>query len=170
MDCLQIRMAIVDDLPAINAIYNHYVLHSTCTYQETPETEESRLAWFQSRSLELHPVIVAEEAGAILGWAALAPFRTRSAYRFTVEASIYLHPDFLGRGLGTMLLRELIRLARAAGYHSIMGGASADQTASVAVQEKLGFQRVALYKEVGYKFGKWLDVIYLQLMLNDPSS
>jgi phosphinothricin acetyltransferase len=170
VNTVRIRMAAIEDLPAINAIYNYYVLHSTCTYQEVPETNAARLAWFASRSLEQHPVIVAEEGNAILGWGALSPFRPRDAYRFTVEASVYVHHDNHRRGIGTVLLEELIRLARAAGHHSIIGGASADQTASIALQECLGFQRVSHYKEVGYKFGQWLDVIYLQLMLNGPDS
>ena len=160
-----VRLATEADLPSINAIYNHYVLHSTCTYQTEVETAEDRLAWFRQHAPEKYPVLSAEIAGEVVGWGSLSMFRPRAAYAPTVEASIYIRHDMHRRGLGRALLEELIRRARAAGFHSLIGGASADQTASIALQESLGFQRVADLKEVGYKFGRWLDVIYLQLML-----
>lgn len=161
-----IRLATFADLPAINDIYNHYVFHSTCTYQTEPETLADREAWFGEHSPEKYPVIVAEIDGRVVGWGSLSKFRPRAAYAPTVEASVYIDHAFLGRGLGRVLLVDLIARAQAAGFHSLIGGSSADQPASIAVQESLGFVRVAHLKEVGYKFGQWLDVIYLQLILN----
>jgi len=161
-----IRLATLADLPAINDIYNHYVFHSTCTYQTEPETLTDREAWFREHSPEKYPVIVAEIDSRVVGWGSLSKFRPRAAYAPTVEASVYIDHAFLGRGLGRVLLVDLIARARAAGFHSLIGGSSADQPASIAVQESLGFQRVAHLKEVGYKFGQWLDVIYLQVMLS----
>lgn len=160
-----IRRATPADLPAINDIYNYYVLHSTCTYQLEPETEEDRRIWFEQHSPEKHPVTVAIIGEGLVGWGALSPFRPRAAYAHTVEASVYLHHDMHRRGIGRALLVDLIARAKAAGHHTLIGGASADQTASLSLQDSLGFQRVGLLKEVGFKFGQWLDVVYCQLML-----
>ena len=161
----RLRLATAADLPTINDIYNHYVLHSTCTYQTEPETLDAREAWFRDHSPDQYPVIVAEIDGRVAGWGSVSKFRPRAAYAPTAEPSVYIHHDFLGRGLGRILLLDLIARAKAAGFHSLIGGSSADQPASIAVQESLGFQRVAYLKEVGYKYGQWLDVVYLQLML-----
>ncbi len=159
-----LRPAVVADLPAINDIYNHYVLHSTATYQEVPETMEGRRSWFDRHKLG-HPVIVAEMAGVVVGWGSLSAFHARSAYRRTVENSVYIHHDHQRRGVGRTLLMELIRLARDAGHHTIIAGIDADQPGSVRLHTSAGFQQVAHLKQVGFKFGRWLDVLYLQLML-----
>ncbi len=161
---ISLRPATEADLPAINAIYNHYVRTSTCTYQYEPETEEGRRQWFAEKGKK-HPVIVAEEEGEILGWGALSPFRTREGYRFTVEASVYVRHDRHRKGIGRAILQNLIERSRKLGYRVMIGGASADQTASIALQESMGFERVALFKEIGYKFDRWLDVVFMQLML-----
>jgi phosphinothricin acetyltransferase len=161
---LAIRPATEADLPAINAIYNHYVRTSTCTYQYEPETEEGRRHWFAEKG-EKHPVVVAVEGGEIIGWGALSPFRTREGYRFTVEASVYVRHDRQRKGIGRLIMEDLIERARKLGYRSMIGGASAEQTASIALQESLGFVRVAHFKEIGYKFDQWLDVVFMQLKL-----
>jgi L-amino acid N-acyltransferase YncA len=160
-----IRLATTADLPAISAIYNHYVLHCTCTYQTEPETLADRQAWFGEHSPDQYPVTVAEIDGRVVGWGSLSKFRPRAAYAPTAEPSVYIDREFLGRGLGRGLLVDLIARARAAGFHSLIGGSSGDQPASIALQESLGFARVAHLQEVGCKFGRWLDVVYLQLML-----
>jgi phosphinothricin acetyltransferase len=159
-----IRPATVDDLGVINDIYNHYVLHSTATYQEDPEPMEGRRAWFE-RHGPSHPMTVAETGGRVVGWGSLSPFHARSAYRMTVENSVYLRPDHHGRGIGTLLLRDLIGRARSLGHHTILAIIDAEQPASVALHAKLGFVRVALLREVGHKFGRWRDVVYMQLVL-----
>jgi phosphinothricin acetyltransferase len=160
-----IRLATIADLPAINDIYNYYVHRSTCTYQLEPETLEGRQAWFDSHPPDRYPVTVAERDGEVIGWGALSKFRERAAYAPSVEASVYIRHDMHRRGLGRALLEDLIERARAIGFHTLVGGASADQTASLALQERLGFQKVAHFKEVGQKFGQRLDVIFMQLML-----
>lgn len=167
-----IRPAALADLPAINAIYNHYVLHSTATYQEEPEPITGREAWF-ARHGPSHPVTVAVDAsgtlgaaGAVVGWASLSPFHARSAYRFTVENSVYLHPDARGRGLGTRLLADLLDRGRALGHRSVVALIDADQPASIALHRRFGFAPAAHLNQVGFKFGRWLDVVYLQLMLD----
>lgn len=159
-----IRLATIGDLDVINEIYNHYVLTSTCTYQEEPETREARLAWFQSHG-EAHPVTVADVDGEVAGWASLSLYKPRSGYRHSTEFSVYIRHDHHRRGLGRALLTDLIERARAIGHHALIGGASADQTASLGLQASLGFERVAHFREVGQKFGRWLDVIYFQLTL-----
>lgn len=161
---IAIRLATEADLPAINAIYNHYVLTSTCTYQYEPETEEGRRQWFAEKG-EKHPVIVVVENGEIIGWGALSPFRAREGYRFTVEASVYIRHDCQRKGIGRAIMKDLIERARQLGFRVMIGGASAEQTASIALQESLGFVRVAHFREIGYKFDQWLDVVFFQLML-----
>src|SRR6476619_6200250 len=166
----KIRLATADDLPAINDIYNYYVHRSTCTYQLETDTIEARQAWFASHPPDKYPVTVGEIAteknsSEVVAWGALSKFRERAAYAPSVEASIYVRHDMHRRGIGRALLLDLIQRARELGHHTLIGGVSADQTASLALQESLGFQRVAHLKEVGYKFGQRLDVIFLQLML-----
>lgn len=158
------RAATRADLPAINAIYNHYVLHSTCTYQTVPSTEREREEWFEAHG-ERHPVIVAEQAGEVVGWGSLSKFHPRQAYENSVEDSIYIHHELLGRGMGTMFLRELLRLAKEIGHHTVLGGIDASQAASIALHEKFGFVKVSHLREVGFKQGRWLDVVWMQKML-----
>jgi L-amino acid N-acyltransferase YncA len=161
---MHIRPATPDDLPAINDIYNHYVFHSTCTYQETPEPIESRRAWFTHHG-QNHPIIVAADSHKIVGWASLSPYHARSAYRRTVENSVYVDHRHHRHGIGCALLTELISLATSQGHRTIIAGIDADQTASIVLHQKFAFQKVAHLRQVGYKFNRWLDVIYMQLML-----
>jgi len=163
-----IRPAREADIPAIRDIYNYYVDHSTCTYGMVHETLAERQAWFAAHDPQ-HPVIVAARSDAghdeVVGWGALNVFNKRCAYKATVENSVYLRHDLHGHGLGTRLMEELIHLAQIIGHHTIIAGISADQAPSVALHAKLGFVKVAELREVGYKFGRWLDVIYMQRML-----
>jgi L-amino acid N-acyltransferase YncA len=159
-----IRPARAADLPAINAIYNHYVLQSTCTYQEEPSTTEERATWFAAHGPE-HPVTVAEVEGEVVGWGSLSRFHARSAYRRTVENSVYVRQDLHRRGIGRVLLADLIDRAESIGHHTIIALIDAEQPASVAIHRAFGFQPVAHLNEVGFKFGKWRDVVYMQRML-----
>lgn len=159
-----IRPATESDLVAINDIYNHYVLHSTCTYQEEPETIEARRQWFSHHG-DKHPIIVAEVDGQVVGWGSLSQYHPRSAYRRTVENSIYIHHEHHRRGIGSMLLGELIARARGLGYHAIIAGADSEQAASLALHAKFHFEKVGHMTQVGFKFGRWLDVIYMELIL-----
>jgi phosphinothricin acetyltransferase len=163
-DLPSIALAVPSDLPAINAIYNYYVLNSTATYQEVPETLQSREAWFDRHDLA-HPVTVARVGSTMAGWASLSPYHPRSAYRRTVECSVYVESLTHRRGIGRALMEDLITRARSAGHHTIIAGIDAEQAPSLALHDSLGFVRVAHLREVGFKFGRWLDVIYMQLML-----
>jgi len=159
-----IRVAREADLTAINDIYNHYVLNSTCTYQEEPETIDDRRRWFQHHGAK-HPIIVAELDKKIIGWGSLSPYHARSAYRYSTENSVYVRHDYHRRGIGSALLADLISRARALEHRAIIAGIDADQTASAALHAKFGFERVGCLKQVGLKFGRWLDVIYMELLL-----
>lgn len=161
-----LRLATEQDLLAINDIYNYYVPRSTCTYQLEPETIEARTTWFREHDADRYPVVVGEDDREVVGWGSLSKFRERAAYLPTVEASVYIRHDRLAQGWGRQILSDLVERARRAGHHSVMGGADAEQTASIVLQERLGFKRVAHLVEVGLKFGRRLDVIYLQLMLD----
>lgn len=160
-----LRPATVADLPAISAIYNHSVHTSTCTFALEPETLADRERWFAGRTAA-HPVLVAEAGGEVVGWAALSAWNPRAGYSRSVEWSVYIREDWQRKGVASALLKELIPLAKAAGHHTIIGGVSGDQTPSLELHRRHGFEQVAHFKETGYKFGKWLDVIYLQLMLD----
>jgi phosphinothricin acetyltransferase len=161
---LVIRLAIESDLAAIDAIYNYYIARSTCTYQEEVEPFESRVKWFAHHGIT-HPVTVATVGDDIVGWGALSPFRERSAYRFTVENSVYIHPDHHRRGIGSALLADLIARGTSLGYHTIIAGIDGEQAASLALHRKFGFEICGEMKQVGYKFERFLDVIFMQKML-----
>jgi phosphinothricin acetyltransferase len=164
MDEPIIRLARDEDLASINAIYNHYVPTSTCTYQTEPETAEARSAWFASHG-ERYPVTVAEFEGEVVGWASISRFHARAAYSRTIENSVYVHPEYQRRGIGAALLADLIERARTLGYHTIIALIDGEQSASVALHARFGFERVGQLKEVGFKFERSLDVVYMQLML-----
>ena len=164
MNGLRIRPATAADLPAINAIYNHYVLHATCTYQEEPSTADERTAWFAAHGPN-HPVTVAERDGKVVGWGSLSRFHARSAYRNTVENSVYVPHDLHRQGIGSALLADLVERAKSAGHHSILALIDASQRGSVALHAKHGFVEVGRLREVGFKFGRWLDVVYMQRMV-----
>ena len=161
---LLIRLATASDLAAINEIYNHYVHSSTCTYQKDPSSAPERAQWFSGHDAH-HPITVAEQAGEIVGWGALSEFRGRWGYRYTVENSVYVRAGLHRRGIGRALLTDLIERARALGHHTIVAGISADQHGSIALHEQAGFITVGQLREVGHKFDRWLDVVFLQRML-----
>ncbi len=164
-----LRPAVLADAAAISAIYNHYVLHSTCTFREEPETVAERECWL-AEHISPHVAIVAEESdGTIAGWASLSRFHERSAYRFTAEDSVYLRDDRRGRGLGTHLLAELMASARQGGFRCVIASITAEQEASLALHRRFGFTDAARLRHVGLKFGRWLDVVYLQAELQAGS-
>jgi L-amino acid N-acyltransferase YncA len=159
-----IRAATEGDLPAINAIYNHYVLHSTCVWQTETETAEGRRAWFVSHD-DAHPVTVAEGGGEVVGWASLTAYNTRCGWRHTVEDSVYIRHDRQGQGVGTRLLADLLDRAGRLGCHAVIAAISADQAPSIRLHARLGFVEVGRLRETGRKFDQWLDAVYLQKLL-----
>jgi phosphinothricin acetyltransferase len=159
-----IRLATRGDADAINTIQNHYVVRSTATFLTDPLTLEQRLAWLENRS-PAHPVIVAQSESTVAGWGSLEVFRSRPAYRHTAEFSIYVHHERHRQGIGRALLADLIARARALGHHTLVGGCCSESTAVIALLEASGFTRVAHFREVGRKFDRWLDVVFLQRLL-----
>jgi phosphinothricin acetyltransferase len=164
-----IRDAAEADLPAIRGIFNHWIEHSTASFRTAPDDEDRTRAWFGGRGPE-HPVIVADEGGEVVGWATLSPHKQTGGYRHTVELSVYVRPTHLGRGLGRRLAAELLERARAAGHHAVLGGVCTEQAASMALHESLGFTKVAHFREVGFKFGRWLDVAYFEKLVPPPDA
>jgi phosphinothricin acetyltransferase len=159
-----LRDATPADLTAIFDIYDHYVRTSTCTFQRDPDPPEQRAAFFAGHDA-LHPIIVAERDGEIVGWGKLSTFRGRWGYRHTVENSLYVHHARHRLGIGSAILADLIARAGALGHHTIIAGVSADQAASLALHERHGFREVGRLPEVGHKLDRWLDVVFLQRML-----
>lgn len=168
MSAPSLRPATEADLEAMAAVYADAVLKGTATFEETPPDPEEmgrRLASVQALDL---PWLVAEADGAVVGYAYLGPFRTRASYRYTVETSIYLAPQALRKGWGGALLDALVQSAAEAGLHQMVAviGDSAN-TASIGLHASRGFEIVGVYRDVGWKFGRWLDVVLMQRSLTE---
>jgi len=159
---LQVRTATAEDAGAVARIYHHYVANTTITFEEQPVAPAEmaeRIAEVPSGSL---PWLVAEEAGQVVGYAYAGKWKGRCAYRYSVESSVYLDPSVTGRGIGTRLYQALLALLRDRSIHVVIAGIALPNEASVALHERQGFAKVAHFREVGYKFGQWLDVGYWQ--------
>lgn len=155
---------------AILAIINEAIVNTTAVYDYTPRPIESMTSWFEVKQRGNYPVIgVEDDDGQLLGFATYGSYRARPAYKYTVEHSVYVRKDQRGRGLGALLMRELIALARGEGYHVIVGGIDAENTGSIAFHEKLGFVYAGTIRQAGYKFGRWLDLTFYQLILDTPA-
>jgi phosphinothricin acetyltransferase len=164
VNAVSIRLATEADLPTINAIYNHYVRTSACTYQETEDTLDDRAAWLRAHPADYFPATVAELDGEVIGFGSISPFRARSGDRFTVENGIYVRHDLHRRGIGRTLLADLIERSRAIGHKTIIAVIDAEQLGSVALHREFGFEVCGEMKQAGYKFDRWLDVVFMQLL------
>jgi phosphinothricin acetyltransferase len=161
----KIRLVERRDAEAIRAIYNPEVQESTVTFDLVPRTLEDQLAWIDEHSGG-HPAIVAvSDDDVVAGFASLTPYRPRPAYAPTVENSVYVHRDRRGEGLGRLLLTDLVELARDHGFHSVMARIVGGHEASIALHSACGFVTVGVEREVGRKYGRWLDVVLMQRML-----
>lgn len=166
MSAYRVRRATREDCPAILAIYNEAVRTTTATYDVEPRTLGQRQDWFDDHVRQDYVVLVAEDAaGQVAGWSSLNRHHDRFGYRFTSENSVYVAEAHRGRGVGGLLLAPLIGAAQARGLHVILAGVDATNTASLRLHAKFGFEQVGHFREVGHKFGRWLDVIYLQRTL-----
>lgn len=161
---MELRLARPDDAEATRTIYNAEVTGSTVTFDLRPRSLEEQRSWLGARSGAL-AVVVAESAGEIVGFGALSPYRSRPAYSTTVEDSIYVRVDQRGTGVGRALLAELVDVAAARGFHTMMARIVGGHDASIGLHRSLGFELVGVEKEVGRKFGRWLDVVLMQRML-----
>jgi L-amino acid N-acyltransferase YncA len=153
------------DVPAITAIYRHYVDNTAITFDTEAPGEEAIAEKYAGLKKLGHPLIVAEREGRTVGYAYASFYRPRAAYRFTCEDSIYLDPAETGRGLGKALLAELLEQSRAFGFKQMLAVITADTANSIAIHEKFGFKRVGYYEAVGLKFDRWHDIVHLQRAL-----
>lgn len=162
---MHIRAATADDAAPIMEIYNHEVLTSTATFDLTPRTLDEQRHWITHRS-GAHAVLVAvSDSGAVAGFGALSAYRERAGYATTVEDSVYLAESHRGQGVGQLLLEELVTFARSLGFHAMMAKIVGDHDASIALHRNVGFEVVGHEREVGRKFGRWLDVVLMELLL-----
>ena len=166
---MRVRDAIEGDFPAITAIYNDVLLNTTAIYSDIPATVAERSALWQSRKQQGYPTLVACEGDSVTGFASFGDFRSWPGYRFTVEHTVHVHPSSRGLGVGSALVPALVERAGALGKHVMIGGIDADNTASLRFHERLGFERVAHFREVGFKFGRFLDLVFVQLLVGASS-
>jgi L-amino acid N-acyltransferase len=154
---------------AILAILNEAIVNSTALYDYVPRKPESMVGWFRGKGERNFPVIGAQsDDGTLLGFASYGPFRAWPAYKYTVENGIYIHRDHRGKGLGRMLMRELIARARAQDLHVIVAGIDRENAASIALHQSLGFAHAGTIRHAGFKFGRWLDLGFYELVLDTP--
>ncbi|WBU58988.1 GNAT family N-acetyltransferase [Paracoccus albus] len=164
---MKIRDATQDDLAAILAIYNDAVLNTTAIWNEKTADLENRAAWMAERRKAGYPVLVASRDAEVLGYATFGDWRPHDGYRHTVEHSVYVRRDQHGGGIGKALMLALIEKARDLQKHVMVAGIEAGNTPSIRLHEKLGFRQTGFLPQVGTKFGKWLDLAFLQLLLDD---
>ncbi|NJN16771.1 MAG: N-acetyltransferase [Oscillochloris sp.] len=160
-----IRLAAETDLPGILAIYNEAVLYSSASYDLEPVSLEDRRAWYRARVDAGFPVTLAELDGQIVGFGSYGTFRAKPGYRFTVEHSLYIGSAWRGRGIGSAILADLVLRARAAGYHAMIGGVDSANQGSLRFHQAQGFVEIGRLREVGRKFDRWLDLIFVELIL-----
>jgi L-amino acid N-acyltransferase YncA len=162
-----IRDGLEDDLPAILQIYNDVILNTTAVYSEKPHSLQMRQDWYRDRINNNFPVYVADANGKVAGFSSFGHFRVWPCYRYTVEISVYVEASFRGTGISKLLLQSLIDRANEMNMHAVIAGISADNEVSINLHRSFGFAEVANFKEVGYKFGRWLDLKFFELLLNN---
>ena len=166
---ISIKQATENDLRDILDIYNDAILNTTAVYDYKPHTFEMRKAWFDGKMKYGFPVFVAKLDEQTVGFSSYGHFRAWAAYKYTVESSVYVSPEHRGNKIGSQLLPPLIESARANNLHALMAGIDANNSISVHLHKKFGYSEVGKFPQVGYKFGKWLDLLFLQLLLDTPT-
>lgn len=155
----------------ILAIFNEAIVHSTALYDYKPRTAESLIGWFENKRKGNFPVIGAvDQAGRLLGFASYGTFRAWPAYKYSVEHSIYVAATHRGQGLGKLLLHETIQNAREQNYHVLIGGIDSQNSVSIRLHKRFGFVHAGTIQQVGFKFGRWLDLDFYQLILETPAT
>lgn len=163
---MTIRAAVREDLPALVSIYNHYVVETHVTFDTAPFTAEARRPWLDQFDGERYQCLVLESDGAIAGYATSVPFKSKAAYETSVEVSVYLKPEAAGRGYGSALYGRLLPSLSHADLHRAYAGIALPNPASVALHARFGFQQVATFTEVGRKFGRYWDVVWMECPLD----
>jgi L-amino acid N-acyltransferase len=162
---MQIEPATSADFEAILAIYNEVIRNSTAVYTDVEYDLARGRSWFDAKAATGYPFLIARDAGEVVGFASFGDFRAWPCYRHSVEHSVHIRTDRRGRGMGAALVRELLARAAVLQKHVMIAGIDADNVASLRMHEKLGFTRVGRFKEVGFKFGRWLDLEFLQCII-----
>jgi L-amino acid N-acyltransferase YncA len=154
---------------AILEILNEVIATSTALFDYRPRSAESMVEWFRAKRVHAYPVIGAvAPAGTLLGFATYGPFRAWPAYKYSIEHSVYVHAQHRGGGVGRALVSRLVELAQEQQYHAMIAGIDSSNATSIALHEKLGFVRAGVIKEAGFKFGRWLDLVFYQRLLRTP--
>ncbi|MDF2962693.1 MAG: GCN5-related N-acetyltransferase [Paenibacillus sp.] len=161
---MDIRFAQQNDIPWILDIYNEAILHTVATFDTVIRTLEQQEQWFHNHG-ERHPVLVAELDGRIVGWASLNPYSDRLAYERTAELSLYIQSDYRGQGIGKQLLQQVLEAGKEAGLHTVLSRIVEGNDSSIHLHRVYGFDHVGVMREVGFKFGRMLDVVLMQKML-----
>ena len=162
---ITVRDATENDLPQILEIYNDIIEHTTAVYYYEPHTLEMRRQWFEERRQQGFPVFVAEQDGEILGMSTIGPFRIPTAYQFTVENTVHVAAAARGKGIGKLLMPPIIEAAKQMNKHAIIAGIDASNEVSLRLHRSFGFEEVAHFKAVGFKFGRWLDLKFLERII-----
>ena len=158
-----------EQLPEILEIFNDAILHSTALYDYKARTMENMIPWYAAKVKGNYPVVGAfDPSGHLLGFGSYGSFRNWPAYKYTIEHSVYVNHNYRGKGIGKILLTEIVKNAIAQDYHVLVGGIDASNTASIKLHERLGFVYSGMIRQAGYKFGEWLDLSFYQLILNTP--
>ena len=160
-----IKTATEEDIPTLLEIYNDIIINTTAVWHEEPHTLVMRQEWFELKKEQGFPVFTAIEDGKVIGFSTIGPFRPWFGYRYTVENSVYVASDSRGKGIAKLLMPPLIDAVKQLGLHAIVAGIEATNEASIALHEKFGFVEVAHFKEVGFKFNRWMDLKFLELII-----
>jgi L-amino acid N-acyltransferase YncA len=164
---VKIRNVIASDATSIADMYNHYILNTAISFEEQAVTAADMAQRFEDVQVAGLPWLVMEDDGELIGYAYASRWRVRAAYRFSVESTVYLLPGKTGKGAGAQLYAALLERLRGSGCHTVIGGIALPNPASVALHEKLGFKQVARFQDVGFKFDRWIDVGYWQIVLDE---
>ena len=165
---MQIRDAVHADFDQITGIYNEVLTNTTAIYNDHPATVEERVSWWRSRIAQGFPVLVAAEGAHIFGFATFGDFRAWPGYRFTVEGTVHIHAASRGQGVGTELLKAILARAKSMGKHVMIAGVDSENAASLRFLERFGFEHGGHLREVGYKFDRYLDLVFLQYWITEP--
>lgn len=164
-ESITLRLATLSDAEAIRQMYNYEVSNTTATFDLVPRTLEEQQRWIVDRNGAMAAIVAVDETGEVVGFGSLSPYKERAAYRTSVEDSVYVRRDRHGRGIGKMIVTELLRIAAASGFHAVFARISGGSDASIALHKSCGFEVVGIEREVGRKFNKWLDVALMQVLL-----
>lgn len=160
---INIRTATLNDQPSILEIYNEAILNTTATFDTSPRTIEKQIEWFNNH-MKNHPIFIAEENNTIVGWASLSPYSDRCAYDTTVEVSVYIHHEHRGKKIGSQLLEVVTLSGKELNNHTVISRIASENKSSIHIHEKIGYRLVGEMKEVGFKFGRLLDVTIMQFL------